>query len=101
MGQKDCVILPQLSARLDLRQGHHYGIAARHLEPTSLEDWANAHTLSVAINGATIDAGSLWAMAGGGTEAVDWLRGDLDRFGDWKSLSSPLRANRGSPSISA
>ena len=47
------------------------------------EDWANAHTLSVAINGATVvDAGSLWAMAGGAAEAIDWLRGDLDRFGE-------------------
>jgi 2-keto-4-pentenoate hydratase len=57
-------------------------VIPRHLETTSLEDWANAHTLSVAINGATIDAGSLWAMAGGAAEAVDWLRGDLDRFGE-------------------
>jgi 2-keto-4-pentenoate hydratase len=53
-----------------------------HLETRSLEDWANARTLSVAINGATVDAGSLWAMAGGAAEAIGWLRGDLDRFGE-------------------
>lgn len=57
-------------------------VIPRHLETRSLEDWANAHTLSVKINGATVDAGSLWAMAGGAAEAVDWLRGDLDRFGE-------------------
>ena len=53
-----------------------------HLETRPLEDWANARTLSVAINGATVDAGSLWAMAGGAAEAIGWLRGDLDRFGE-------------------
>ncbi len=57
-------------------------VIPRHLETTPLDDWANARTLSVAINGVTIDAGSLWAMAGGAAEAVDWLRGDLDRFGE-------------------
>jgi 2-keto-4-pentenoate hydratase len=57
-------------------------VIPRHLEKRPLEDWANAHTLSVAINGATVDAGSLWAMAGGAAEAIDWLRGDLDRFGE-------------------
>jgi 2-keto-4-pentenoate hydratase len=57
-------------------------VIPRDLETTSLEDWANARTLSVAINGATVDAGSLWAMAGGAAEAVDWLRGNLDRFGE-------------------
>jgi 2-keto-4-pentenoate hydratase len=57
-------------------------VIPRHLEKRPLEDWANAHTLSVAINGATVDTGSLWAMAGGAAEAIDWLRGDLDRFGE-------------------
>jgi len=57
-------------------------VIPRHLETRSLDDWANAHTLSVAINGVAVDAGSLWAMAGGAAEAVDWLRRDLDRFGE-------------------
>src|SRR5260221_563896 len=28
------------------------------------------------------DAGALWAMPGGAAEAIEWLRGDLDRFGE-------------------
>jgi 2-keto-4-pentenoate hydratase len=52
------------------------------LETTPLENWANARTLSVAINGKTIDTGPLWAMAGGPAESSDWLRGDLKRFGE-------------------
>jgi 2-keto-4-pentenoate hydratase len=57
-------------------------VIPRHLETRSLGDWENARTLSVAINGVTVDAGSLWAMAGGAAEAIDWLRSDLDRFGE-------------------
>jgi 2-keto-4-pentenoate hydratase len=57
-------------------------VIPRHLETRSLEDWASARTLSVMINDAIVDAGSLWAMAGGAAEAVDWLRSDLDRFGE-------------------
>lgn len=46
-----------------------------------LESWATARTLTVAINGNPIDSGDLWAMAGGATEAVDWLRDNLGRHG--------------------
>ena len=47
----------------------------------NFEDWTAARTLSVAVNGVTIDTGALWAMPGGAAEAIEWLRGDLDRFG--------------------
>jgi 2-keto-4-pentenoate hydratase len=47
----------------------------------TLDDWAAARTLSVVVNGVTIDAGALWAMRGGAAEAIEWLRGDLRRFG--------------------
>jgi 2-keto-4-pentenoate hydratase len=46
-----------------------------------LADWTAARTLSVAVNGITIDAGALWAMGGGAAEAIEWLRDDLGRFG--------------------
>jgi 2-keto-4-pentenoate hydratase/2-oxohepta-3-ene-1,7-dioic acid hydratase in catechol pathway len=46
-----------------------------------LEDWTTARTLSVVVNGLTIDAGALWAMRGGAAEAIEWLRHDLGRFG--------------------
>jgi 2-keto-4-pentenoate hydratase len=36
-------------------------------------------TLSVRLNGRTIDEGGLWSMPGGAAEAVDWLRDDLRR----------------------
>jgi len=52
-----------------------------HLEATPLRQWTSAKTLSVSVNGATIDTGALWAMPGGPTEALDWLRSDLGRFG--------------------
>src|SRR5258707_2855648 len=47
----------------------------------TLDDWAAPRTLSVVVNGVTIDAGALWAMRGGAAEAIEWLRGDLRRFG--------------------
>jgi 2-keto-4-pentenoate hydratase len=47
----------------------------------TLARWTNAERLSVAINGAVVDAGALWAMPGGPVEALDWLRSDLARFG--------------------
>jgi 2-keto-4-pentenoate hydratase len=46
-----------------------------------LEDWATSRTLSVVVNGATVDVGPLWAMRDGALEAIEWLRGDLGRFG--------------------
>src|SRR5258708_101951 len=55
-------------------------ISSRHAAMT-LDDWAAARTLSVVVNGVTIDAGALWAMRGGAAEAIEWLRGDLGRFG--------------------
>ena len=51
-------------------------------ETMPLDHWGDAKTLSVSINGTTIDTGALWAMPGGATEALDWLRSDLDRFGE-------------------
>lgn len=47
-----------------------------------LADWYGARTLSVAVDGKIIDAGALWAMPGGPTEVIDWLRRDLRRFGE-------------------
>jgi 2-keto-4-pentenoate hydratase len=55
-------------------------ISRRHAAMT-LDDWLAARTLSVVVNGVTIDAGALWAMQGGAAEAIKWLRGDLGRFG--------------------
>lgn len=57
-------------------------VISPNLETTPPEDWADARKLTVAINGATIDSGSLWAMPGGAQEAVEWLRGDLARFNE-------------------
>lgn len=62
----------------------------------SLGDWTASRELSIAINGAMIDAGDLWAMTGGATEAVEWLREDLARFegsikpGDLILVGTPL-----------
>ena len=46
--------------------GIHAGavISSRHTAMT-LDDWIAARTLSVVVNGVTIDAGALWAMRGG------------------------------------
>jgi 2-keto-4-pentenoate hydratase len=62
--------------------GIHAGavISSRHTAMT-LDDWIAARTLSVVVNGVTIDAGALWAMRGGAGEAIEWLRDDLSRFG--------------------
>jgi 2-keto-4-pentenoate hydratase len=57
-------------------------VIPQDLEAASLEDWANACALSISINGMTTESGGLWAMAGGAREAVEWLRGDLRRFGE-------------------
>jgi 2-keto-4-pentenoate hydratase len=57
-------------------------VVPQQLETTQLDHWECAKTLSVSVNGKTIDEGALWAMPGGPTEALDWLRGDLDRFGN-------------------
>jgi len=57
-------------------------VVPRDIQTTPLDQWKNAQMLSVSINGATIDAGGLWAMPGGPAEVLDWLRSDLDRFGE-------------------
>jgi len=57
-------------------------VIPEHLKAASLEDWANARTLSISVNGASVETGALWAMAGGAPEALEWLRGDLRRFGE-------------------
>jgi 2-keto-4-pentenoate hydratase len=57
-------------------------VIPEHLEVASLEDWASARALSISVNGMTVETGALWAMAGGAREALEWLRGDLRRFGE-------------------
>lgn len=57
-------------------------VIPEHLKAASLEDWANARTLSISINGANVETGALWAMVGGAPEALEWLDGDLRRFGE-------------------
>ena len=57
-------------------------VIPEHLKAASLEDWANAHTLSISINGVNVETGALWAMAGGAPEALEWLDGDLRRFSE-------------------
>jgi 2-keto-4-pentenoate hydratase len=70
-------------AELIANNGINVGaVIPQHLETVSLEDWSNARTLFISINGVTVESGRLWAMAGGAREAVEWLRGDLRRFGE-------------------
>jgi 2-keto-4-pentenoate hydratase len=57
-------------------------VVPRNNELMLLDHWRDAKTLSVLINGATIDTGALWAMPGGATEALHWLRSDLISFGE-------------------
>jgi len=51
-------------------------------ETTPPDQWDLARTLSIAINGKPVDAGPLWAFANGAAAALDWLRNELDRFGE-------------------
>ena len=70
-------------AELAANNGINAGVVIpEHLEATSLEDWANAPTLSISVNGVNVETGALWAMAGGAPEALEWLRCDLRRFGE-------------------
>jgi 2-keto-4-pentenoate hydratase len=70
-------------AELVANNGINAGVVIpEHLKAASLEDWANARTLSISVNGASVDTGALWAMTGGAAEALEWLRGDLRRFGE-------------------
>src|SRR5581483_4010626 len=71
--------LAKLIANNDINAG---AVVPRNDETVPLDHWRDAKTLSVSINGATVDAGALWAMPGGATEALHWLRSDLDRFGE-------------------
>lgn len=57
-------------------------VIPEHLEAASLDSWASARSLSISINGVSVETGALWAMAGGAPEALAWLRGDLGRFGE-------------------
>jgi 2-keto-4-pentenoate hydratase len=57
-------------------------VVRREHAPLPLAHWNGARTLSVAIDGTIIDAGALWAMADGPTGVIDWLRRDLNRFGE-------------------
>jgi 2-keto-4-pentenoate hydratase len=57
-------------------------VVPRNNETLPLGQWRDAKILSVSINGATVDTGALWAMPGGATEALHWLRSYLDRFGE-------------------
>lgn len=68
------------------------GVVPSNLEKTPMEKWAKARTLSVAINGKLVDAGPLWALSGGAPASVDWLRSDLDRFGEVLKLGDIVLA---------
>jgi 2-keto-4-pentenoate hydratase len=57
-------------------------VVPEHIAAASLDDWARARGLSISINGVCVETGALWAMAGGAPEALEWLRGDLRRFGE-------------------
>jgi 2-keto-4-pentenoate hydratase len=73
----------KMLAELVANNGINAGaIIPEHLEAASLEDWTNARTLSISINGMIVETGALWATAGGASEALEWLRSDLDRFGE-------------------
>lgn len=70
-------------AELVANNGINVGmVVSSEFETTPLEKWAKARTLSVAINGKLVDAGPLWALPGGAIASADWLRNDLDRFGE-------------------
>ena len=68
-------------AELVANNGINAGAVISSHRTLMLEDWTTARTLSVVVNGVTIDAGALWAMRGGAAEAIEWLRDDLGRFG--------------------
>jgi 2-keto-4-pentenoate hydratase len=57
-------------------------VIPQRLETKPLDHWRNAKNLSVSVNGALIDTGGLWAMPGGPTKALDWLRDALESFGE-------------------
>lgn len=57
-------------------------VISYHHAATPLSHWANARSLQVSINGRLIDSGALWAMDGGPEEALEWLRSQLNRWGE-------------------
>jgi 2-keto-4-pentenoate hydratase len=70
-------------AELVANNGINVGIIVpSEFEATPLEAWAHARTLSITVNGKLVDAGSLWAFAGGPNASIEWLRKDLDRCGE-------------------
>ena len=79
------VVLPALDAR-----------------PSS-EEWPADSVLTVKINGETTDSGGLWPMPGGVPASIDWLRGNLERYGlsldpgHLVLLGTPLRLHPISP----
>ena len=70
--------LPELVANNGINAG---AVLPDGVMSKTLDDWSASRELSIAINGATIDTGGLWAMAGGASEALEWLQEDLARFG--------------------
>lgn len=69
---------PKTLAELVANNGINAGVVipGYHTE-TPLRHWADARMLSVSINGNVVDTGTLWAMAGGPIEALDWLKSNL------------------------
>jgi len=54
--------------------GINTGVVPRdELASIPLNEWENARTLSVAINGEMGDAGPLWTFPGGATQSIEWL----------------------------
>ena len=42
-----------------------------------INDWSNYQSLSVKINNKIVDKGNLWAMPGGASESIYWLKKKL------------------------
>ncbi|MCC8953387.1 fumarylacetoacetate hydrolase family protein [Bradyrhizobium sp. Pear77] len=61
-------------------------VIPHHHAGTPLSRWADARTLSVAVNGDVMDSGALWAMEGGPDEALEWLQKNLGR---WQEAVGP------------
>jgi 2-keto-4-pentenoate hydratase len=72
---------PKTLVELVANNGINAGAVISRDEAMPPDRWQAARTLRISLNGAVIDSGELWAMPGGAREAVDWLRGDLDRHG--------------------
>jgi 2-keto-4-pentenoate hydratase len=55
-------------------------VIPHHHAGAPLARWADARTLSVAVNGKVLDSGALWAMQRGPAEAIEWLQKNLGRW---------------------